>query len=123
MRDRRTQLVSDLTRYVSERFDIQVTRAVNLLEDDAEVRMLLFAVTATNIISLCNSLAEADAPHPLFRALPFRLRLATLVAVLTHVIADIDAGEWTPQELSDMTAAQREITPRLRLEIAEGWPQ
>jgi len=123
MSDKRNRVIADLAQHVSERFDIQVTRAVNLLEDDAEVRMLLFAVTATNIISLCNSLAEADAPHPLFRALPFRHRLAALVAVLTHVIADVGVGSWTPQELSDMTAAQREITPRLRLEIAEGWPQ
>ncbi len=123
MRDRRTQLVGDLTRHISERFDAQMNQAVRLLEGDEEVRMLLFAVIATNILSLCNSLAEADAPHPLFRALSFRHRVATLVSVLTHVIADVGAGTWTAQEVSDMAAAQREITPYLRLEIAEGWPQ
>jgi hypothetical protein len=123
MDDKRTHAVGDLARHIAERFDRNVTQAVNLLRNDEEVRMLLFATVATNILSLCNSLSEDEAPHPLFRNLSYRHRLATLVSVLTHVIADLEPGTWTPQELSDMAAAQREITPRLRLEIAEGYMQ
>jgi hypothetical protein len=119
MSDKRNQVIADLAQHVCNRFDRDMHRTVQLVDNDTEVRLLCFAVVATNILSLCNSLSEDEAPHPLFRALPFRLRLAALVAVLTHVIADVGAGSWTPQELSDMTAAQREITPRLRLATQE----
>jgi hypothetical protein len=116
MSDKRNQVIADLAQHVCDRFDRDMHRTVQLVDNDAEVRLLCFAVVATNVVSLCNSLSEDEAPHPLFRALPFRLRLAALITVLAHVIVgDAHSNPWTEQEFSDIAAAQREITPRLRL--------
>lgn len=115
----RDHLTEDLLHHVQERTAFHIQSALDALDTDTQVHAFLLAHAAGVIGNTLHVLTNESAPFPLLKKLSYEQQVSVMVACLGTILGSENASMdlSSPQALSDMLAATRELRSSFEFKV------
>lgn len=116
----RDYLTEDLLRHVGEKVAFHVQSALDALDTDEQAQAFLLGFAASVIGNTLSVFTSDTSPYPLLKKLAYVNQVQVMVSYIATILTSNEKLDLTPQAISDMLAAARELSGGIDIEVNRG---